>query len=288
MNFFEEMIVMLKFRMKDPSLFGWFHIIYIIIVIVLSTLITLFLRKKSDKAFRIFLFICSSWMIFMEVYKQFNFTVGYNAYNGTVSWDYSWYQFPFQFCSTPMYIAFFSALLWNFRINYGLLCFLGTYGLFGGVAVYIYPVSVLTTQVLTNNQSFIHHGLMIMMGIAILVNKVKKIHKSILYALPVFVVLIIIAEILNVIVRNVMGKDVDFNMFFISPYQVSSIPIAKQLQTISLKLFPLVLFLYLVVFTFLGYLLLLIAILMNILMEWTKKKTKNRIKKKIQLEELGS
>lgn len=219
----------------------------------------------------------------MEVYKQFEFATDYNESTDTVTWSYTWYQFPFQFCSTPMYIGLLAALCWKFRFRYGFLCFLGTYGLFGGVAVYLYPVTIFVTTALINNQSMTHHGLMILMGVVVLIFFVEKSHKSILYGLPIFLVLIVIAEILNVIVCYTVGNDVEYNMFYISPYQISNIPIAKQLQTWTKYSLPLVLFLYITIFTFLGYLMLLIAIITDRIITYVKKqceKKKNKTRMK--------
>jgi hypothetical protein len=270
MNWFERFIVKSSVEIERPTLFSWFHIISILITTSVTVFFTILFRKRSDKAFRIILLIVWCIWIILEIYKQCQFSIDYYVETDTVTWKYSWFQFPFQFCSMPEYVGIISVIFWNFKLNYFLVCFLGLFGFFGGFSVYIYPETVFIRVLMIDIQSMIHHGLMVLIGVLFLVYKVKKVHRTMLYAIPVFLLCVIMAEILNVIVTNTLGKDTAFNMFSISPYFISFIPILQQIQTVSLKLFPLILFLYVVVFILLGYLVLLVAIIIQFIVNKAK------------------
>ena len=43
--------------------------------------------------------------LLLEVLKQIIWAFNYDALSGIVTWDYEWYAFPFQLCSTPIYVS---------------------------------------------------------------------------------------------------------------------------------------------------------------------------------------
>ena len=104
MNLFEKIVYALSFKITTPVAYGWFHIMCLILTATISVFVALKLKDADDKKINRFLLIMSVIMLSFEVYKQTVFSFNYN--DGIVTWDYQWYAFPFQFCSTPMYIAF--------------------------------------------------------------------------------------------------------------------------------------------------------------------------------------
>ena len=221
MNLLEKFIAFLQFEMKKPSIFGGAHLFWIGITIFGIVIICLRCKKLSDKNFRIILFVCGLLLIILEVLKQLNF-----AYDSETNiWEYSWKQFPFQFCSVPMYVMILVACLKECKFRDFLCSFLATYGLFAGLIVLAYPSTVLSEIVFRFSQSMIHHSVILLVGILMFVSgKVKLNHKTILKAIPVFIICVVIAFLMN-IVYNKTGNSDSFNMFYIGPYEKCDIPV---------------------------------------------------------------
>ena len=68
MNFFERLLIILDAEMPRPTLFGWFHIL----CLILTALVTFFLIKKykdtSDKVFRKIILITWLIIVVLEVF----------------------------------------------------------------------------------------------------------------------------------------------------------------------------------------------------------------------------
>src|SRR5574344_2150462 len=116
MNFFERVIKFLQFEMNKPTMYGWFHILSVAVVI--SIILILSYKKPNAKKT---LLVMSIIMIIFEIYKQISFSFS------NEKWSYQWYAFPFQFCSVPMYIAFAAGIVKNKKLEYSLYSFLSTY-----------------------------------------------------------------------------------------------------------------------------------------------------------------
>ena len=80
-----------------------------------------------------------------------------------------------------MYIFLIAALIKKGKVQDSLFAFLGTYALFAGLAVMLYPNDVFTTTIGINIQTMVHHGLMLVGGVYILASgRAKLEHKTIL------------------------------------------------------------------------------------------------------------
>ena len=73
-------------------------------------------------------------------------------------------HFPFIFVQSPMYIAPIAAFLRPGKVRQAILNFLGTFGLFGGLAVMIYAQPVFITTIGINIQTMVHHGAQVVLG----------------------------------------------------------------------------------------------------------------------------
>ena len=183
-------------------------------------------KKISDKAFRIITILVSLVLILLEVYKQVVYT--YNPNTNKV--DYQWYAFPFQFCSTPMYVMFLAGLVRPGKFREWCCDFLGTFGLLAGLLVMIMPGDVFNDERIgIAFQTMIHHGSMVVMGVFMWVSgRAKPKILSALKALAVFSVLVLIAIILNEVVYAcgvLVPQHETFNMFFISRHFPSTLPV---------------------------------------------------------------
>lgn len=266
MNFLEKFLVALQVKMSEPTLYGWFHILWLTIIALGVVAVCLTCKKLNDKQFRIFLAITGGVLIVLEILKQL-----VHAFDvDTLTWDYAWKQFPFQFCSVPMYVALIVASLKECKFRDYLCSFLATFGLFAGAIVMIYPSTVLSDIIFRTTQSFVHHGAMIIIGVLIWVcGKAKVEHKTILKAIPVFAVCVAAAFIMN-IVFHATGNTDSFNMFYIGPYNDCDIPVLSSIGealniasgNISFGNF-LFLFIYVLGFSIAAYIILLLVMLIN-------------------------
>jgi len=232
---------------------SWFHYMALVLVTIATVIAVTRLRNVSDLKLRRFLLVFAGLLLSFELYKQLIFS--YQS-----GWDYQWYAFPFQFCSTPMYVALYAGLTKNKKIQQALINFLGTYGLFAGLAVMLYPNDVFISTIGINIQTMVHHGAMMVVGIALLANQVKLTSKSIFSAAAVFSILVTMAIVMNFI-HNTWIADGTFNMFFINPLYDNHIPVLTLIE----PLVPHFLFviIYIVGFALVAYLMLLIRIGIN-------------------------
>ncbi len=221
MNLIHKVFSLIDWKMNTPTNYGWFHILSIISMILVIFLIAKSIKRNPDKVVKKTLIGFTVITLTLEVMKQGLFT--------HMESGFQWYIFPFQFCSTPMYISLMCLLIKNQKIKEALYSFLAFYGLFGGFVVMLYPNDVFIDWVMIDIQTMIHHGGMVVLGCTlILANKVKFNFKSLLKATYVFLVLVILALIFDFIAYKA-GID-GFNMFFISPYGINHLPVLSIIQ----------------------------------------------------------
>lgn len=254
MNFFEKILNSLKATMETPKSYGWFHLMFIAIVILTTVFLCIKFKDCSDKTFKRITLIGWIIMLLLEVYKQLVFSLNYDC--TAVMWDYQWYAFPYQFCSTPMLVLPFIAFFKESKFRDTLISYMATFSLFAGLAVFAYPNDVFIDIIGINIQTMVHHGMQVVFGIYFAVYVRNKLnHKYFLKGIPVFCILSLIAIILDVAVYKIFmlnGIEETFNMFYISPYFPCSLPILSIIyEKVHYSLF---LVLYILGFTFVAYL----------------------------------
>lgn len=254
MSFLQTILRILDADMIKPEMYGWFHILSL----VLTGLVTVLLCKYSKKLQpRKVVLVTAIVVSLLEIYKQVNYSFSYTE---GISFDYQWYAFPFQFCSTPMYIGLLAGLTKKGKLHDAANAYLATYAVFAGVCVMLYPSTVFISTIGINIQTMICHGSMIAIGVYLLhCGYVKIEHKTILKAIPVFAVCVALACVMNeTAYRTGLLERETFDMFFISPYGTPSLPVYSLVQ--GVVPFPWCLVIYIGAFTLAAYLMLLIAI----------------------------
>lgn len=261
MNFFEKILAALDGKMTTPTIYSWFHIMWLIIVIAFVALVVLKCKNISDKTFRIIILSTAIGLIAFEIYKQLNF-----SYDPSIdTWDYQWYAFPFQFCSSPMYVLLLAGIIKDGKFRDYLCSFMATFGLFAGIAVMLYPATVFIKTIGINIQTMVHHGSMVVIGVLMYVSGRAKIeHKTVLKGAAVFGVIVVMALIMNTLFYY-FGDGSTFNMLFIGPFAEScTLPLVEIFYTPvceSVILYILFLLIYVVGFTLAGYVMSLFAML---------------------------
>jgi hypothetical protein len=240
-------------QMNQPGVYqgfseSWFQYISLLTMIVAMIVLTIVYKHKDQTSVIRFVGITSWIMIVFEILKQTNFTYA----NGG---NYTWYAFPFQFCSTPMYIGLLLRYTKNEALKSYLMMFLATFGLFAGAAVMLYPVSVYVPTTIINIQTMVHHGGMAIMGVVLLSYHVPLTFKAFLKGVYVFIGLTGVAIILNFI-HNTWISEGTFNMFFINGKFSSEIPVLSLFQPLVPN--PVYIMIFIVGFSLVAYIMLLI------------------------------
>ncbi len=257
MDFWIKVLEILDARMEEPPMYGWFHLMFFAASILLGVWLCRRYRRPDTRFVRKLLLVVSLVSILLEVYKQINYSF---SYTDGITYDFQWYAFPFQFCSTPMYVALLAALLPEGRVHRALVGYLATFSPFAGLCVMLYPEQVFITTIGINLQTMICHGLMISLGIYLLGSDyVRSEHKTILPASAVFASLAAVAAVMNEIAyfSGLLERET-FNMFYFSPHCEPSLPVFSLVQPL---LGPVVsMIVYILVFTLAAYVILLISI----------------------------
>lgn len=231
MNIFVKFLQVLSAEMTDPHSYGWFHFMFVGIMISLTAFFCIKFRNSNDKVFRRIVLIAWITMLVLEIYKQFEFSYDFvtNDLNEiSVTWDYNWEAFPYQLCSTPLYVFPFVAFMKDNKFREYLVAYVSTFSLFGGLATFCYPENVFIETIGINIQTMVHHGLQIVIGVFCIVYFRKRFNiKFYLKSLPVFGVLVSIAFFANEIFYAIVGDAETFNMFYISRHWRCILPILE-------------------------------------------------------------
>lgn len=231
MNIFVKFLQVLSAEMTDPHSYGWFHFMFVGIMISLTAFLCIKFRNSNDKVFRRIVLIAWITMLVLEIYKQFEFSYDFvtNDLNEiSVTWDYNWEAFPYQLCSTPLYVFPFIAFMKDNKFREYLVAYVSTFSLFGGLATFCYPENVFIETIGINIQTMVHHGLQIVIGVFCIVYFRKRFNiKFYLKSLPVFGVLVSIAFFANEIFYAIVGDAETFNMFYISRHWRCILPILE-------------------------------------------------------------
>jgi len=232
MNFFEKLLYMLQLEMNTPKAFGWFHLMWIGITVVLLIILFKLRKRYNEKQLKIVLGVFGIIALIFEVIKQLIWSFNYDIVKDIVSWDYQWYAAPFQLCTTPIFVSIICLFLKESKIRNALLSYMAFVTILGGLITILIPDSCFVSDTLINiHTMWLHCGSFVVSVYLIMSGAVKLNKQSLINAFKVFIIFVLIAEILNVSIYNMnILNGEDFNMFYISPYFVSALPVFSTLQ----------------------------------------------------------
>jgi len=232
MNSFEKILSFLQGEMSEPKAFGLFHILWLILVVI--SIIILYKNKKNynGKQLKKVLAFYGLIALILEVLKQLIWSFNYDAITNTITWDYQWYAFPFQLCTTPIFVSLICIFLKKGKIREYLLSYMAYITILGSISTMIMPDSCFTTDILVNiHTMWLHLGSFVVSVYLLMSGEVKINIKNLMQAIIVFLIFVIIANNMNIIVYNLgVLNGEEFNMFYISPYFQSSLPVFDVIQ----------------------------------------------------------
>lgn len=232
MNIFEKMLYLLQGEMIEPTAFGWFHILWLVLVIISIFILYKRIMYHGEKQLKIILGTYGIIALVLEVLKQLIWSFNYDPITNKIIWDYEWYSFPFQLCTTPIYVCIICLFLKKGKVRNSLLSYLSYITILGSIATMIVPNSCFVSDILVNiHTMWLHLGSFVVSIYLLMSSEVKITLKELKGAIFIFLIFVIIANLLNIIVYNlgVLNNEV-FNMFYISPYFISVLPVFNIIQ----------------------------------------------------------
>ena len=232
MNLFEKLIYFFQMEMAEPEAFGWFHWLWIILTIVALITLFIFRKRSSEKQLKIVLLTYGAIALLLEVIKQVMWSFNYDPSINTVTWDYQWYAAPFQLCTTPIFVCLIASVLKKGKLRDSLLSYMSFITILGGFMTILIPDSCFVPDILVNIHTMWLHCGSFVISVYLLMNGFVRVNKQNLKrAVLVFLVFVGLAEIMNVVVYNsgILNGET-FNMFYISPYFTSVLPVFSTIQ----------------------------------------------------------
>ena len=221
-----------------PEPFGAFHMIFVAVILLLGMAMILLRRylPRGEENFKKMLILFGVGLLLLETGKQIVYS--YTAEGG---WLYNWDRFPFQFCSTPIYVALAAMPLPPCKVRQALLCFLATYSPVAGCAVLFYPSPDVFHEILfLDIHTMVWHGAMLLFGLYLwLTEAVRPTVKTGLSAAAVYLPMPCVALALNELeMATGFAGAFTFNMFYIARDGYCMIPILSRIQaTVPYPLF---------------------------------------------------
>lgn len=192
-----------------------FQLVIILITIGIIFLVIRNVKNFDQKSIDMIVFKFGIVFLVLEIYKQ----LFYNVFNDRTGYD--WGIFPFQLCSTPLYVCLIAPFTKG-KVKNAFYIYLSTYCMLGGASVLVFPDSVIVEEITITFQSLIWHSSMVILACYLIyVNQYGKNLKELVPGIIVFLIVVIMAICMNYVFevfKQHYGLTNYFNMFFISPY----------------------------------------------------------------------
>lgn len=215
----------------NPKPFGVYHFLWIILTAAVCVLLCkLFASKHDDDTDERVIFSIGLILAFGEIFKQIYLTVQTGYYN--------WGEFPYQFCSTSMFVAFLIPFVKNKKIKEGMYVFLGFFGLLAGVSAMIETSGIFNKAYLPIMiHSTLWHSSMVILGVYAIVargygRKFRELIKGVLVYIASVVFAIVLNEVFyyTIFSKGESPRGNHCNLFFISSHYNSSLVVFKDIQ----------------------------------------------------------
>ena len=232
MSFFVKVLLFLQTEMTAPEPYGWYHWLWIGLTAGAIAALAFLCKRRGEKQCKWVLGIYGAVALVTELLKQISWAAVWDAGTQTVIWDYQWYAAPFQFCSTPIYVSVLCLFLKEGKLRQSLLSYLSFFTILGGLMTILIPDSCFCGDVLVNiHTMWLHCGSFVLSVYLLMSGAVKPEKRSYIRGVLVFLIMVGIALALNIGVYHsgVLGEE-EFNMFYISPYFISVLPVFDTIQ----------------------------------------------------------
>ena len=263
MELFKSILAFLETEFTTPKPYGVYHIVWLVIMLIAILFLFLIRKKHNEKQLKWVLGTYAITAFILETLKQLIWSVEYNSVTNAFEWDYQWYAFPFQLCTMPIYLCIICMFLKKCKLRDSLLSFVAYTTILGSIASAIIPDALFVSEALINlHAMWLHLGSLVVSIYLLMSGEVKINLKSLLRAITVFIIIALVANILNIVVYNsgILNGET-FNMFYISPYFESTLPV---FNTIYMSVpYPVFLAIYIVALSLGSYIIYSVAYFIN-------------------------
>lgn len=232
MNYFEQMLYFLQGEMTTPTPFGWFHLLCLGFVVVAVAILYVMRKRHGEIQLKVVLGVYGFTAFTLELLKQLIWSFNYDSATGVVTWDYQWYAAPFQLCTTPIFISLICFALKKGKLREQLLSYMAYFTILGSISAMILPDSCFTSDILVNiHTMWLHLGSFVVSVYLLMSGEIKVHVDTWKKGMVVFLGFVGIALVLNLAIYHsgVLNGET-FDMFYISPYFVSSLPVFDIIQ----------------------------------------------------------
>ena len=215
---------------ETPAMFGIFHIAMMVLSIVVVCVFVILVKNRAEDKHLNMIKWFGIGMVLAEIWKQW-FSLKY-VFDGI----YNMWFFPWQLCSIAMYCSVLIPFVKR-KLQDTLLTFMATFSLLAAIMALLFPQDMLRLQILFTLHGFAYHIVMLLESALSILILSKRKKPSFNPVLIMFLILSIIAEIVNSFGHFVLSdRKPEPNMFQITPYypstQVVFSSIAKSLGVI--------------------------------------------------------
>ena len=213
----KQIILFFETKVQTPKPWGAYHLCCMAVLILCIVLLVAFGKKlrAEPQLVRRLTVGTGLGLLALEALKQlfYGLHVGENG----IYWDYPWWVFPLQMCSTPMYVCIALSFFPEGRVQRALCTYLGTFGMVGGIAVMLLPSTVFTDLLFVNLHTMIWHILLVCLGVLQWCGGTAGQKASdLIGCAAVFALFAGIAATLDCALPQLAEEG--FNMFYLSPY----------------------------------------------------------------------
>lgn len=229
---FVNILQLLQLEMEEPTAWGWYHIMWLCITICIIYALYKIRKNHSEKQLKMVLGTYAGITLMTEFLKQVSWSFSLNDISELIEFDYTWYSFPFQLCSTPMYVCLICLFLNKSKIRDYLLSYVAYITILGSLSAVFMPDTCLVSDILVNIHTMcLHYGSLVVSIYLLMSGEVPLKMQQLKRGICVFFGLTLFANFLNIIIYNSgILLDETFNMFYISPYFVSELPVFNMIQ----------------------------------------------------------
>lgn len=263
LNPFERFLLALQAEMTCPKPWGLFHLVSLLLTAGILAILYSRRHKHSEEQLKLILGLYSVIALALEVGKQLIWSFNYDIATQVVTWDYEWYAAPFQLCTTPMYVCLVCMLMRKCALRDTLLSYVAYITILGSIAMMLLPDSCFVSDILVNvHTTYLHFGSFIVSVYLLMSGEVQINRQALQRAILTFVGFVAVATLLNELVyQSGVLEGETFNMFYISKYFLSSLPVFSAIQPVVSH--PVFLTLYVVALSVGGFLIYNIAFLIQ-------------------------
>lgn len=230
MIFFKQIIEFLQSEMIEPQPWGRFHVLCLTLMVVSIGVCWHIRNRHSEKQLRMILAAYAIPTLILELLKQLSWSVTITETG--LMWDYQWYAFPFQLCTTPLFVCLVCLFLKKNTVRSALLSYVSFITILGSLAVVFIPGDCFVEDILVNiHTTYLHYGSFVVSCYLLFSKEVHIKFDYLIKGIAIFVMVAMFANIMNILVyRSGVLHGETFNMFYISPYFISTLPVFNQIQ----------------------------------------------------------